>query len=234
MKKNNFIESIDIKEIDMEKCYFNPGCAFAIYNNDSVNEILEILNKNFGDVKLHNICCHNNPGLENGSTIINNCAGCDRRFRSLYDGVNTISLWEMLDSIKDLKLPSYDDMVVSVQDSCSFREKPQVHKAIRSLLNKMNIKVVESENSGTNSICCGDSFYGSIPLEDVHKFQKRRALQMPCDDVVVYCVSCIKSMAIGEKSPKYMIDLILNKKTEVGDIDLVSYHDELEEYIKEH
>lgn len=85
------IPSINFSDIDMEKCFFNPGCALSIYKPESVGKILDILNKYFGRVKIHSICCQHEPQLPQGSTIINNCAGCDRRFRSLYDGIQTIS-----------------------------------------------------------------------------------------------------------------------------------------------
>ena len=114
--------------------------------------------------------CRHDPCLPAGSVIINNCAGCDRRFRKLYEGISTITYWE-------------------VHDSCSFRCKPQVHEAIRSLLRKMNVTVVESEFSREKSICCGDNLYGHVPEAEVERFQKMRAAQMPCGDVVVTCIS---------------------------------------------
>lgn len=55
----------------------------------------------------------------------------------------------------------------------------------------MNIEIIDSEFSGTKSICCENNFYKRIPVEQVHEFQKKRAAQMPCEDVVVDCVSCI-------------------------------------------
>lgn len=115
-------------------------------------------------MKFHNICCRHDPGLGAGSTIINNCAGCDRRFRSLYEGINTISYWEVLDSIPDLTLPDHNGLRASIHDSCGHRHKPQVHRAIRSLLTKMNIEIVEVPFSGTKSVCCGDNFYGAVPM----------------------------------------------------------------------
>ena len=140
----------------------------------------------------------------------------------------------MLDAIPALPLPTYDGMQLSVHDSCSFRKKPQVHAAVRSLLDKMHIEVVESPYSGTKSICCGDNFYGHIPLEEVHAFQKKRASQMPCQDVAVYCVSCIKSMHIGGKTPHHMLDLVLGEVTEVQETRLDVYHDAIDRYIEEH
>ena len=226
--------SIALEEIDPDKCYFNPGCAMSLYKPEAVEEILHLLNRRFLPTQLHTTCCRHEPELPAGATIINNCAGCDRRFRSLYDGIQTISLWEVLDAIPALPLPTYDGMQLSVHDSCSFRKKPQVHAAVRSLLDKMHIEVVESPYSGTKSICCGDNFYGHIPLEEVHAFQKKRASQMPCQDVAVYCVSCIKSMHIGGKTPHHMLDLVLGEVTEVQETRLDVYHDAIDRYIEEH
>lgn len=228
------IPSIKISDIDMGACYFNPGCALSIYKPESGQKLLNTLNKHFGPVQLHSICCHHDPKLPNGSTIINNCAGCDRRFRSLYEGIKTISLWEVLDSIENLPLPDHTGLTVSVQDSCSYRPKPQVHAAIRRILRKMNMEIIESKCSGTRSICCGDNFYPQLSIGKVTKLQKKRAAQMPCQDVVVYCVSCIKSMAIGGKVPHHMADLVLNEETEPQETRIDVYHDTLNKYIDEH
>ena len=57
------------------------------------------------------------------SVIINNCAGCDRRFRSLYEGIQTISIWEVLDNIPALPLPTYDGLQLSVHDLLFFSQK---------------------------------------------------------------------------------------------------------------
>jgi hypothetical protein len=62
----------------MEKIYFNPGCALSIYKPDMENKILDFLNKNYGTVAMHKICCRHDPQLEMGSLIINVCAGFAR------------------------------------------------------------------------------------------------------------------------------------------------------------
>ncbi len=228
------IPSIEIYNIDKKKCYFNPGCALSIYKPESVRQIMDMLDKHFGSVELHNICCRNNPRLAHGSVIINNCAGCDRRFRSLYDGIQTISLWEVLDSIENLSLPNHDGLTVSVHDPCSFRPKPQVHSAVRNILLKMGIEIIDSKFSGTKSICCGDNFYPQLKIETITELQKKRAAQMPCQNVAVYCVSCIKSMFIGGKTPYYLIDLIINQETEPRETRIDVYHEALNQYIDEH
>ena len=227
-------ESTPLNEIDMRKCYFNPGCALSLYKPDVPGKMLKLLQDHFGGVKLHDICCRHDPGLEPGSTIINNCAGCDRRFRSLYENIRTISFWEVADGIPDLPLPDHSGLKVSVHDSCGYRHKPQVHRAVRSLLSKMNIEVEEAQFSGTESVCCGDNFYGAVPNEQVEERIRMRAWQFPCENVIVYCIGCVRAMISGGKNPLYLPDLLLGRAGEPMPDTLDEYHSKLEDYIRKH
>jgi Fe-S oxidoreductase len=218
----------------MTKTYFNPGCALSIYKPEMENRILNFLNTYYGEVSLHKICCHHDPQLDAGSLIINVCAGCDRRFRSLYEGISTISIWEVLDGMDSFPFPDYHGLKVSVHDACPVREKPQVHQAVRNLLKKMNIEVIETKNHGTRSICCGDDFYPKLPIEKIHQKMKERAESMPCNEVCVYCVSCIKSMYIGGRKPRYLVDLLMGETTEPKIYDTKEWHEQLQEYIDQH
>jgi hypothetical protein len=68
-----------------------------LYKPVLAEKIEAFLNKNAdASIPKHSICCHHDPKLEKGTQVINTCAGCDRRFRELYDGVSTVSLWEVL------------------------------------------------------------------------------------------------------------------------------------------
>lgn len=218
----------------MVKTYFNPGCGLSLYKPKMETKILNFLIDNYGAVILHKICCRHEPQLEAGSMIINVCAGCDRRFRSLYEGITTISLWEILDGLTSFRYPDYNGLKISVHDACPVREKPQVHRAVRNLLTKMNIEIVETKFHGTQSICCGDDFYPKVSVERVHEKMKERAASMPCEDVCVYCISCIKSMHIGGKKPRYLIDLLMGETTEPQIYDTVQWHNQLQEYIDKH
>jgi Fe-S oxidoreductase len=218
----------------MTKTYFNPGCALSIYKPDTEKRILKFLNENYGEVALHKTCCKHDPQLEEGSLIINVCAGCDRRFRSLYEGVSTISLWEVLDGLDSFQYPDYNGLTLAVHDACPVREKPQVHQAVRNLLGKMNIKVVEAEFHGTHSVCCGDDFYPKLPVDKARQQMKKRADSMPCNEVCVYCVSCIKSMYIGGKTPRHLMDLLMGETTEPQIYDTVQWHEQLQDYIDKH
>jgi len=221
-------------EVIMKNIVYNPGCALLLYKLEYSEKILTILRKKYPEINLHTICCKHDPNLPSGTTIINTCAGCDRRFSNLYEGIDTISLWEILAENDLCEFPDYKGLEVSVHDACPIRTKPQVHKAIRTLLDKMNIKIIETKYNGTHSICCGDDFYPSLPVEKVHEKMKERASSMPCDEVCVYCISCIKSMHIGGKKPRYILDLLFEEQSDPQVYDTVKWHDMLNEWIKEH
>ena len=218
----------------MERMYFNPGCALSIYKPEMEERVLAYLKAHYPDISLHKICCRHKPRLTGDSCIINICAGCDRRFGSLYPGVRTISLWEILDQTDDFPYPDYQGQIMSIHDPCPVRERPAVHNAIRSLLGKMNIKIVEAKRNRQNAPCCGDTFYPDLPLTEVHAKMKARADEMPCKEVAVYCVSCIKAMHIGGKTPRYMVDLLFGEPTSPGLYDTVEWHKQLQAYIDKH
>lgn len=210
--------------------YFNPGCALNLYKPQAQEKLLRFLKTQFEDIRLHTVCCHYEPRLPQGTKIINVCAGCDKRFGSLYAGVSTLSLWEVIDGVEGFPFPDYGRLPISVQDPCPVRNRPQVHAAVRSLLDKMNFRLAEPAQKGKDTICCGDSSYPHAPLEEVHQKMQQRAGAMPCADVCVYCVSCINAIEIGGKKPRYLLDLLLGEDTKAPNCDIIAWHEDLKDY----
>jgi hypothetical protein len=216
------------------KTYFNPGCALSIYKPKAEAVLLRLLRDHCGEIELHKICCHHEPNVERGALIVNVCAGCDKRFSTLHDGVSTISFWEVMDKFDAFEYPDYKGFQMSLHDPCPIKGKPQVHKAVRSLLKKMNIEVVEAEFHAEASVCCGSSFFPSLPMDEVHEKMKERAVSMPRGNVAVYCVSCVKSMYIGGKTPRYLIDLLFSEETLPQVFDVVAWRQQVKEYRDKH
>jgi Fe-S oxidoreductase len=218
----------------MEQLYFNPSCALSLYKPEMEQRIFNLLLEQSPEVKLHKLCCRHEPQLPAGSRIINACAGCDKRFRSAYDGVSTISLWEILDALPGFAVPDYGGAIMTIQDACPVRERPAVHQAVRSLLSKMNITLQEPQLHSDQTVCCGDDFYPALTVDKVHELMQLRADAMPCEQVVVYCVSCIKAMHIGGKQPRFLPDLLFNETTQPQEYRTAEWHQQLDDYIAEH
>ncbi len=212
---------------------YAPGCALLIYKPHLAEQIQKFFNTQT-EMPAHTICCRHEPMLTIGTQIINTCPGCDRRFRELYEGVSTVSLWEMLADSDVFEFPNYQGSKMTIHDACPARSEERIHNAIRKLLNRMNIDIVEPPNTRSRSVCCGDSFYGQLPVDAVKSQMKKRADEMPCEEVVVYCVSCVKAMHIGGKKPRYIVDLLFAEQTEIGIFEPDLWHNELQNFIDAH
>jgi Fe-S oxidoreductase len=193
-----------------------------------------LLVENLGPMEMSLTCCKHIPPLDSGTQVINICPGCDRRYRENYENSGTISLWEVLMERTFLPLPNYGGREMTIIDACPTRDQARVHEAVRALAKRMNIAVVEPKNTRAKSTCCGDSSYGSIPTDQVVEQMKKKALQMPAEEVLVYCVSCAKAMFIGGKRPRYLVDLLFNEETVPQTIDLDTWHQELDGFIQRH
>jgi Fe-S oxidoreductase len=218
----------------MTKTVFAPGCGLMLYKPELAQKIHKLLNDHLGEINIFTICCHHNPQFVEETKVINICPGCDKRFRNEYPKSSTISLWEILAENDFFTFPDYHGQSMSINDACPTRDQEKVHNAIRKLLHKMNITLIEPAKTKTKSTCCGDSFYGIIPTEKVKEQMKKRTAEMPVEDVVVYCVSCIKSVFIGEKKPRYLVDLLFAEETFPRTYEPEEWHKELEDYIELH
>jgi Fe-S oxidoreductase len=218
----------------MRKMMFAPGCALMLYKPELALKLYSILNENIGQMDLLTTCCHHDPNLEEVTRIVNICPGCDKRFRTDYKNTSTISLWEILAETDFFSFPDYHNQSMTIIDACPTRDQDRVHRAIRKIIRKMNINLVEPNNTGTKSTCCGDSFYGVIPTEKVKEQMIKKSSEMPLNDVVVYCVSCSKSMFIGKKQPHYIIDLLFSEQTVSKTYEPDDWHNELNNFMEKH
>lgn len=216
------------------KKIFAPGCALTIYKPHLSEKLHKILKDNIENMERFDMCCTKEPELEDNTQVINVCPGCDRRYRENYPTSSTISLWEVLAESDFFPFPDYNGNKMTIIDACPTRSQERVHNAIRTLLKKMNIELIEPENTRTKSTCCGDSYYGNLPIEQITEKMRERALGLPIDDIVVYCVSCSKSVFIGGKKPHYMVDLLFGEETIPKTYETEEWHKELEEFIKNH
>lgn len=216
---------------------FSPGCALFLYKPGLARKLWEALKNEpgFTDVPLYDRCCHHKPeSLPPGTRVINVCSGCDRRYRSLYDGISTKSLWEVLAGSEIFPFPDYGGAEISIHDTCPTRTQERVTSAVRTLLGRMGLKVVEPADTKEKGVCCGDSFYKAIPTPEVMELMKKRASAMPCDEVAVYCVSCVKSFYNGGKKPRYIADLLFGENTIPGETDPDIWHARLDRFIETH
>jgi len=213
---------------------FAPGCGLMLYKPHIAERLHAVLREIVGPMDMWLTCCRHVPPLAPGTRVINTCPGCDRRYRENYRDSSTVSLWEILARSPGFSLPDHQGREMTILEACPTRSETRVHEAVRELVRRMNISLVEPASTRTGGICCGDSFWGEIPTERVVRLMKKRASEMPSHEVIVYCVSCAKAMFIGGRRPRYLIDLLFGEDTVPQTCDPDSWHHELQGYIDSH
>lgn len=213
---------------------FAPGCALMAYKPHLAEKLKEVIVGIYGPMDTLLSCCFNRPEVKVGTCIITPCTTCNSHYRTLYKDCTTLFFLAELADSTTFPFPDYKGIEMSIQDSCAGRTDPVYLDSIRKLLQRMNIKVVEAEKSGAKAKCCGQVLYGKAPIEKVETFMKTRAQEMPCEDVVVYCASCMQGIMYGGKRAHYILDLLFNEPTQVEEINITTWNNKLKAFRDTH
>ena len=117
--------------------YF-PSCNFTRMHPQASKWIIQYLRKQ-PDVKIQGCCNKTKYVVEDQAITV--CQTCRGYIEG--QGYKSISLWEYIDSHEDFPLPDYSGLEVSIQDCWRDKDHPEVQRAIRNILTKMNIKYHE-------------------------------------------------------------------------------------------
>ena len=213
---------------------YAPGCALLSYKPELAEKLKTVITSIYGPMETLLPCCFHAPQIESGTQIITPCATCSEKYdKQCGEGTSIFFLTQLAES-KDFPFPDYGGISMSIQDTCSARKQPEVLATIRRLLERMNIQLIEPARTGEKAKCCGQTLYGKIDTQKVEAFMKGRADEMPCEDVVVYCASCIMSMNVGGKRPRYIIDLLFNEPTNMQTKGADAWNKKLNDFRKAH
>jgi hypothetical protein len=218
----------------MNQYSFAPGCALFLYKPGLIRKLQAFLDSKFGPLELVSVCCHFTPPIPPGIRVISTCPGCDRRYRENYPEPLSVSLWELLAADDAFPFPDYRGEKMTIIDACPTRNQERIHRAVRALAGRMNIAIVEPARSGRNGTCCGDTYYGVLPNERVIGQMKAKGREMPAEDILVYCVSCSKSMFVAGRRPRYLVDLLFGEETVPGTYQPDLWHRELDAFMEKH
>ena len=128
----------------------------------------------YGPITLHTTCCLNRKESMSGSCILTPCVTCYQQYKKICPDAEPVFLLEKLLETDIFPFPDYQGMEMSIQDTCSARLDPKVLSVVRRLLERMNIRLSEPQRSGNHSKCCGQKFYGKLPLEEVESLMAKR------------------------------------------------------------
>ena len=123
---------------------------------------------------------------------------------------------------------------MALQDCWMAVGRDNVHRAIRSLLKKMNIEVVELPQNRNDTTYCGmkltspcmesdaklapkryveqgAEMFHPIPKEEKPAYFQEYCAQIPTEKVVCYCKSCRGGLLMGGKQAFHILELLFPK-----------------------
>ena len=155
-----------------------------------------------------------------GSTLVSICHNCSAIFEEYRHEYRRLSLWELIIQDESFQFPDYHHEKMTVQDCWRSRENRQEQEAVRLLMKKMNIEIVELEQNYEQTEFCGISLYQPQPprnpIRAPKRFkdraqglfkphtdeEKKNIMQLYCNQfntnkAVAYCHYCIDGLNIG-------------------------------------
>ena len=140
-----------------------------------------------------------------------------------------MSLWEYIDSLEDFDFPDYNHEKMLLQDCYRDRNHPEVHQAVRSILQKMNVDVVEAKRNKENSVYCGTLHYepeDHALLEKLKAYPDAKISELPLElqkelmednfegvdldmRIIVDCNRCLKGVELAGRKGIHLLNLVM-------------------------
>lgn len=102
-------------------------------------------------------CCRTDKQeYPQGSRALYFCQACRETLEERFPQLSPENLFVWLDREGGIAMPDYSGLTVSVQDCWRDREHPEIHAAVRSLLEKMGIEIREIAGNCGQADYCGN------------------------------------------------------------------------------
>ena len=210
--------------------FYLPSCNFKAAHPDVSLKIQAYL-RNKPDTEICGCCRVSQSKFHEGDTVLTNCVSCAIITDEVSPQANEMSLYEYLLQDPLFPWPDHHGEQITVQDCYRATHKPQVQRAVRECLRRMNMVPVEIEENYEKSRFDGpfrytkipsgnlkiapvyfnklnDEFIEILPPEEQEKIMKEWVSQYQTDRVVVYCNNCLKGVKLGGADGLHLLDLM--------------------------
>lgn len=215
----------------MSYIYF-PSCKLTAYLSESSKKIQDYLGEKYG-MNITGCCRPNHNKLTEQDIAVYICNTCAAFIREDAPQAKAISVWEFLAEDDEFPWRDYHGEKMTVQDCWRVYDNRTQQDAIRKILERMNIEIVEIENNFEKTDFCGTSLLEALspqngefaPIrfienardkfiphskEDQEKIMKEYCTQFTTDKVVCYCTACVQGVKLGGVKGIHLLDLMMN------------------------
>jgi hypothetical protein len=173
--------------------------------------------------------------FKDGDTMISICHNCSAIFEEQKPLIKRISVWELILQDESFPFPDYNQEKMTIQDCWRSKENYVEQEVVRQLMHKMNIDIVELENSHDKTEFCGISLYQAQPPRNPnlapHRFiekakgkfishtdeEKQKLMRLYCNQfttnkVIAYCHYCVTGLNVGGVDGLHLAQLLFESE----------------------
>lgn len=215
---------------------FFPGCKVKNRYPEASRWLAEqVISRDYAD-EIVGCCRVEHQSLAPDDTALCICNNCMAMIDEDVDNGVLENIWMIIDQDDGFLLPDYGGRRMGVQDCGRAYDRIDVQDAVRSLLRKMNIEVVELPDARERCRFCGASFLGEAPAQDrgfapwrygedavargifmgmnpddIHDALVAHCEAIEPNEVVCYCTACDAGLEEGGKDAINLLELISGK-----------------------
>lgn len=212
--------------------YF-PSCNFTKACPETSEKIKNYLRERHG-MKIAGCCRPGHKTLEAGDTAVTVCHTCAAIVGENKPESGQLSLLEFLDQLPHFPFPDLGGEEITVQDCWRVQDKPALHETVRSLLKKLNSKIVELPANRENADFCGEFPHSPVlpgnqaiapryfervqaRLELLSPEEREQRIREHCAHIttaraVCYCNSCLRGLRQGGVNGVHLLELLFGVK----------------------
>lgn len=210
--------------------YFFPSCKLTAGSPDASARLRAYLAGRWGATPVG--CCRTDrTRLTAQDTALVACTNCAAILQETSLAGRVQFAWERMDQDATFPFPDYGGEAMAVQDCWTAVDNPPLMDAVRSLLRKMRLEVVElPENRGQTRYCgvkltspCqadnarlaprrygerGAGLFTPLPPDAQAAYFKDYCRRIPTARAACYCGSCKAGLDLGGVAGVHLLDLL--------------------------
>jgi len=166
-----------------------------------------------------------------GDTVYSLCHNCSAIIDEWKTGVNTKSLWEYILEDEQFVYPDFHGEEFYIQDCWRAGDRKEEQMAVRAILKKMNITILELPDNFEKTRFCGNSLYRPAPprnlklaperfvknaegmFRDCSMEEQKQIMTEYCSrfkghKVIAYCHYCHEGLKLGHADAFHLAQLL--------------------------
>ncbi|MDU4960081.1 MAG: hypothetical protein E6X17_05390 [Sporomusaceae bacterium] len=214
----------------MATVYF-PSCKFKAGYPETSKKLADYINTRYG-ITITGCCRGTFQFLTEEDTAVCICSACSAFCDESSKAREIVSIWEILVKDEQFPFPDYKGEEITLQDCWRAYDKRSEQAAIRELMQKMNIRVVELAENHEKTRFCGTlvlqvppAYYGEFapkrfgkdvpndffqPYTDEDKIERMRShcAGITTEKAACSCVACTNGINLGGKKAVHVMELL--------------------------